>query len=44
MTSQRSRAPGWALLPLLILGAALNTQAQTADADEFAYIARPGDP
>jgi hypothetical protein len=43
MTARRSRAPGWALLPLLILGAALNTQAQTADADEFAYIARPGD-
>jgi hypothetical protein len=43
MTSQRSRAPGWALLPLLILGASLNTQAQTVDADEFAYIARPGD-
>jgi hypothetical protein len=43
MTSRRSRAPGWALLPLLILGVPLNSQAQTADADEFAYIARPGD-
>ncbi len=31
------------MLPLLILGAPLNSQAQTADADEFAYIARPGD-
>ena len=31
------------MLPLLILGAPLNSQAQTADADEFAYLARPGD-